>query len=185
MEEYIYRFNQWNKLNEADEYSIDQQIQDISDMIELGVLPKSELTKILRTLSVDNIVETSPELNKIVNSPEYKALQENGLKIVSSRTQLLNGTVIIGFPDYNRGTSYAIGLFPGPKMIRRMMPKNIPLGVWRRPLGSMDFRIKQLRNLPSNEFYIAAMRWILDHIDLENPEFPVKHRTRKGYFDRA
>jgi len=166
------------------EDEINRRIEDLRQLVDLGLIDQHEITAFLRKRGVPTIIENVPEIQEIVNSPEYAELQSYGLKLVSSKTQLLNGSILFGFPGYRPYDGYAIGLFPGPKMIRRMTPKGIDLGIWGRRIGSMDFRIKELKDIPRDKFYRVAMRWILDHIDLEDPEFSVKRRTRKGYFDR-
>ena len=96
----------------------------------------------------------------------------------------MRGNVLFSFPGYRPHDKYAIGIYPGIKKIRRMTPKGIALGVWGRRIGSMDFLIKNLSFVPDDQFYRVAMRWILDHIDFEDPQFSVKRNTRKGYFDQ-
>jgi hypothetical protein len=185
---FVAGFGTWSRLfeNESEE-DVNQKIEDLRQLAELGMIDQHEITAFLRKRGVPTIIEHVPEIQEIVNSPEYQELQERGLELVSSKTQLLRGNVILGFPGYRPHDGYAIGLFPGNKYIRRMTPKGIWTGVRGRTpygYGSMDFRIKELRDIPEEQFYRVAMRWILDHIDLEDPEFSVKRKTRKGYFDQ-
>jgi hypothetical protein len=151
------------------------------------MIDQQEIRDFLKKKGPSAMIKHLPEIAAITQLPEYGELQEKGLELVSSRTQLLNGSIIFAYPGYRRHNGYAIGLFPGPKLIRRMTPKGIWTGVRGRTpygYGSMDFRIKELRDIPEEQFYRVAMRWILDHIDLEDPEFSVKRKTRKGYFDQ-
>jgi hypothetical protein len=182
---FVAGFGRWSRVfeNESEE-DINQKIEDLRQLVNLGMIDKQEITAFLRKRGVPAIIENVPEIQEIVNSPEYRELQEHGLELVSSKTQLLNGSILFGFPGYRPYDGYAIGLFPGPKLIRRMTPKGIDLGIWRRGIGSMDFRIKDLSNISDDRFYQVAMRWILDHIDLSDPGFSVKRKTRKGYFDQ-
>jgi len=181
---FIARFGQWSKVFENEsEDDVNQRIEDLRQLVDLGMIDQPEITTFLRKRGVPTIIQNVPEIQEIVNSPEYAELQSHGLELVSSKTQLLNGSILFSFPGYRPHDKYAIGLFPGPKMIRRMMPKGIELDLWRRRVGSMDFRIKDLHNIPDDRFYRVAMRWILDHIDLEDPKFGMKRKTRKGYFD--
>jgi hypothetical protein len=188
MENFVTGFGKWSRVfeNESEE-DINQKIEDLRQLVYLGMIDDREITAFLRKRGVPSIIDNVPEIQAIVSSPEYAELQSHGLELVSSKTQLLNGSILFGFPGYRPHDKYAIGLFPGPKVIRRMTPKGIWTGVrGRRPYGygSMDIRIIDLRSTPEDQFYRVAMRWILDHVDLEDPEFSVKHKTRKGYFDQ-
>lgn len=185
MKNFVVGFKQWSKIfeNESEE-DINQKIEDLRQLVDLGMIDQHEITAFLRKRGVPTIIQNVPAIQEIVNSPEYKELQEHGLELVSSKTQLLHGTILFGEPGYRPYDGYAIGIFPGVKIIRRMTPKGIDLGIWGRRIGSMDFRIKNIDFVPDDKFYKVAMRWILDHIDLDHPEFPVKRKTRKGYFDQ-
>ena len=185
MKNFVAGFRKWSRLfeNESEE-NVNQKIEDLRQLAELGMIDKQEITSFLRKRGVPTIIEHVPEIQEIVNSPEYQELQERGLELVSSKTQLFNGSILFGFPGYRPRDKYAIGLFPGPKVIRRMTPKGIDLGIRNRSVGSMDIRIKDLRAIPEDQFYRVAMRWILDHIDFDDPRFSVKRNTRKGYFDQ-
>ena len=191
MKEFISDFNRWASIFENEsEYTDDQAIASIRHLVELGVLDVSELRAFLREKGADTIIN-QPHIKEILNLPEYKELQSHGLELVSSKTQLLNGTIVFGYPGYIPANQFAIGIFPGSKVIRRLTPKGIPLGVWSRHIGSMDIRIKELLAVQDDQLYRVAMRWILDHIDFEKinqntktPYFPVKNKTRKGYFGR-
>lgn len=184
MKNYIVHFKEWSRVFENESDDIDQQIADLRQLVDLGMIDPLELKAALRKKGHSAIIEYTPEYKEILNSPEYRELQERGLELVSSKTQLLNGSILFGRPGYRPKDGYAIGIFPGPMLIRRMMPKGIPLGVWGRRTGSMDFLIKKLNFIPQHKFYRVALRWILDHIDFDDPKFPVKSNTRKGYFDR-
>ena len=185
MKNFVAGFGKWSTVfeNESEE-DINQKIEDLRHLAELGMIDAQEVTAFLRKRGVPTIIENVPEIQEIVNSPEYQELQERGLGLVSSKTQLFNGSILFGFPGYRPRDKYAIGLFPGPKVIRRVTPKGIDLGIRNRSVGSMDIRIKDLRAIPEDQFYRVAMRWILDHIDFDDPRFSVKRNTRKGYFDQ-
>jgi hypothetical protein len=170
--------------NESEE-EITQKIEDLRQLADLGMVDQREIRDFLKGKGSAAIIKHDPEIAAITQLPEYRELQEKGLDIVSSRTQLLNGSIIFAYPGYRRHDGYAIGLFSGIRLIRRMMPKGIPMGIRRRRYGSMDFEIKKLRFVPGDQFYRVAMRWILDHIDFDDPQFSVKRNTRKGYFDQT
>ena len=187
MKNFVAGFEQWSRIfeNESEE-DINQKISDLRQLVDLGMIDKQEITAFLRKRGVPSIIENVPEIQEIVESPEYRELQSHGLELVSSKIQLLRGNILFGFPGYRPHDGYAIGLFPGPHLIRRMMPKGIPMGVRGRTpygIGSMDFRIKELTNIPADQFYRVAMQWVLDHIDLSNPKFPVKKKTSREYFN--
>jgi hypothetical protein len=185
MKRFVSDFKQWSRVFEnRSEEDPNQELEHLSVLADLGFIDDVEVKKVLRTRGVPDIIKYTKYIQEIVDSPEYGELQEHGLELVSSKTQLLNGSIIFGRPGYRSHDSYAIGLFPGPKLIRRMTPKGISLGIRGRRIGSMDFRIKDLRDIPESQFYRVAMRWILDHIDFNDPKFSVKSRTRKGYFNQ-
>ena len=147
MKNFVAGFGQWSRIfeNESEE-DVNQKIEDLRQLADLGMIDKQEITEFLRKRGVPSIIEHVPEIQEIVNSPEYQELQAHGLRIVSSRTQLLRGNVILGFAGYRPHDKYAIGIYPGIKKIRRMTPKGIWTGVrGRTPFGygSMDFQIKE------------------------------------------
>jgi hypothetical protein len=99
-----------------------------------------------------------------------KALFAKGLHMVSSPTQLVNGSIVFSLdPNYRSSDGWGIGFFPGPRVIRRMTPKGIDVGIWGRRTGSMDIRIKDFSDTTSSvlDFYDKAMQWAADHIDFE------------------
>lgn len=109
-----------------------------------------------------------------------KALFAKGLHMVSSPTQLANGSLIFSVdPEYRRKDGWGIGFFPGPKAIRRMTPKQINIGIGSRRggLGSMDINIKYFKDIiPSLDFYNKAMLWASENIDFEHAVlYPEKH----------
>ena len=185
MKNFVAGFREWSSVfeNESDE-EITQKIEDLHQLADLGMIDQHEIRDFLKKKGPSAMIKHLPEIAAITQLPEYGELQEKGLELVSSRTQLLNGSIIFAYPGYRRHNGYAIGLFPGPKLIRRMTPKGIPLGIRSRRYGSMDFEIKRLRFVSDDQFYRVAIRWILDHIDFNDPMFSVKRNTRKGYFDQ-
>lgn len=101
-----------------------------------------------------------------------KALFAKGLHMVSSPTQLMNGTIVFSLdPNYRSKDGWGIGFFPGPKVIRRMTPKGINVGIWSRRggLGSMNVEIKKFRDTGSAaNFFNQAMLWAAEKIDFEH-----------------
>lgn len=101
-----------------------------------------------------------------------KALFAKGLHMVSSPTQLMNGTIVFSLdPEYRSKDGWGIGFFPGPKVIRRMTPKGINIGIWNRPggMGSMNIEIKKFRDTGSAaNFFNQAMLWAAEKIDFEH-----------------
>jgi hypothetical protein len=106
---------------------------------------------------------------KGLSSPGARALYTKGLHMVSSPTQLANGSLVFSLdPEYRRGDGWGIGFFPVPKVIRRMTPKQINIGVWSRRYGSMDINIKHFKETATDlEFYDKAMLWAAENIDFE------------------
>lgn len=192
MNNYISNFNKWTKIYESEDPSIDDMLLDIRHLIEVGIIDASVLRDMLRKKGADEIVSSIPAIQEILSSPEYAELQSHGLELVSSKTQLLNGNLIFGYPGYSVRDQFAIGLYMDARKVKRIAPKNIPLGIWRRRdgLGRMDDTIKEFQNVPADQFYQVTLRWVLDHIDFTKssnqhnlPDFPVKKRTSRGYFD--
>ena len=101
-----------------------------------------------------------------------KALFAKGLHMVSSPTQLMNGTIVFSLdPEYRSKDGWGIGFFPGPKVIRRMTPKGINIGIWSRRggMGSMNIEIKKFRDTGSAaNFFNQAMLWAAEKIDFEH-----------------
>jgi hypothetical protein len=101
-----------------------------------------------------------------------KALFAKGLHMVSSPTQLMNGTIVFSLdPAYRSKDGWGIGFFPGPKVIRRMTPKGINIGIWSRRggMGSMNIEIKKFRDTGSaTNFFNQAMLWAAEKIDFEH-----------------
>jgi len=112
-----------------------------------------------------------------------KALLAKGLHLVSSPTQLTNGSLIFSLDsDYKRRNGWGIGFFPGPKVIRRMTPKQINIGVWSRSYGSMDIGIKHFKDTPTDvDFYNKAMLWAADNIDFEHAALYPEENQWKYY----
>jgi len=147
VKKFIADFTSWAQVFESrSQEEVTQRIEDIKQLVDLGMVKPDELTAFLKKEGVSAMIEHMPEIKRITDSLEYREILERGLVLVSSPTQLLNGTIVFGYPGY------------------------------------------RLRD----QFYRVAMRWILDHIDFEQidrrsgtPFFPVKNRTRAGYFERS
>lgn len=186
MTNYITNFNKWSKLYESDNILIDDMLLDIRHLVNIGIIDSSIMKDALRKKRAADVLSSIPEVQEILGSPEYAELQSHGLELVSSKTQLINGNLIFGYPGYSVRDKFAIGLYMDVRQVKRIAPKNIPLGIWRRRggLGRMDTRIKEFQNVPANQFYKVALRWVLDRIDFTKssnqhniPDFPVKKRT--------
>ena len=187
MKQYLTTFSKWTTLNESAEYSITHKLEDLRQLAELGLIDISEIKKELRKHNANTLLETLPEVKELLATPEYKKLQELGLELVSSRTQLLNGTLVFGQPGYSRKDQFAIGLFQN-KVIKRMTPKGVPRGIWMRKIGEMDVNIKSFKQVPDQDFYKIALDWIINYIDFDKldsrsntPYYPVKTRTPKTW----
>lgn len=106
-----------------------------------------------------------------LDSDGAKALFAKGLHMVSSPRQLMNGTIVFSLdPNYRVKDGWGIGFFPGPKVIRRMTPKGINVGIWSRRLGlgSMNIEIKKFKDMRSTaDFFNTAMQWAAEKIDFE------------------
>ena len=115
-------------------------------------------------------------------------LAGQGLHLVSSPTQIANGTLVWSIdPNYRRANGWGIGFFPGIRAIRRMTPKQVDLGV-RSSAGSMDIVIKKwpYREHPTNlKFYDEAMQWAADNIDFEDAKRKPEAEAWKYYTKRT
>lgn len=191
---------------EADSIELGKTAQSIKDLLDLGLINDSgyrrEFSEVVR--SYKKIVkglqlnpkekidlEILKKLGKLsginaihsLDSPAADALFAKGLHMVSSPTQLMNGTIVFSLdPNYRRADGWGIGFFPGPKIIRRMMPKGINIGVWGRRLGSMDILIKKFPNTSSEpDFFSQAMLWAAENIDFDHVKQNPEPATWKYY----
>jgi len=186
---------------EAELANMKDTVNDINGLIELGLIDDSgyrkemvaiskAFNKFVKGLNLDLKDQADLDLLKSLGEKAGqdslmglslaggKALATKGLHLVSSPTQLANGSLIFSVdPNYRRSDGWGIGFFPGPKVIRRMTPTQINLGVWSRTLGSMDIAIKHFRDTTSNlDFYNKAMLWAADNIDFDHAVmYPEKH----------
>jgi len=163
-------------------------------LLSVGLISKEQHKKDLAVSSrIHNPPSTdqlSPAAMAAVNSPEAKALLDAGLYLVSSNIRNVRGNLVYGPASYDRAEGYALGFFPQIRKVRRMTPKasrrNRFNGLLFNP--PQDDTIKEFKMARSDEeFYKIAMRWVLDHVDLdyEHTNFPVKKKTARGYFDQS
>lgn len=186
---------------EAELANMKDTVDDLNGLIELGLMDDSgyrkemvaiikAFNKFIKGLNLDLKDQADLDLLKSLgakagqdslmglDSPGARALLAKGLHLVSSPTQLANGSLIFSVdPEYRRRDGWGIGFFPGPKVIRRMTPKQINIGVWSRRAGSMDIAIKHFKDTSTNiDFYNKAMLWAADNIDFEHAVmYPEKH----------
>ena len=192
-------------LNEDE--SSEEQLAKLARLRDLGLLEPDQYRADSKGIRRDAMLSATsrgehagtalPEIREVLDSPEAQLLKDKGLEVVSSPTQLLNGTLVWAKPGYSRANGWGLGFFPGPSKIRRMTPKGLNLGVWGRRVGSMDVEMKAIpTSVYANEtdFYRIAMKWAAEHIDwnqLEMAErqgqsawrYYVKGKTKQGYFN--
>ena len=183
-------------------------LTELNYLLSIGVISgrdaKSEITKLQKDIwqikNIDvkkldaNSAEYIDDLIKLgddtglaalatLKSDGAKALIAKGVYMVSSITQLGNGSLIFSVdPNYRRSDGWGIGFFPGPKIIRRMTPKGINIGVWSRMAGSMDILIKKFKDTGSDlEFYNTAMLWAAENIDFEHAKLYPENQVWKYY----
>ena len=183
-------------------------LTELNYLLSIGVISgrdaKSEITKLQKEIwqikNIDvkkldaNSAEYIDDLIKLgddtglaalatLKSDGAKALIAKGVYMVSSITQLGNGSLIFSVdPNYRRSDGWGIGFFPGPKIIRRMTPKGINIGVWSRMAGSMDILIKKFKDTGSDlEFYNTAMLWAAENIDFEHAKLYPENQVWKYY----
>lgn len=161
----------------------------LDDLLKLGLISKKDYAVELRSIAQDfapgdAFAMATPDAKAALSSPEMKRLKDAGLVLLSSKTQLQRGNLILGRPSYDRQTDHALGFFPEIRKVRRMTPKGLRPGPFGWLRTTQDATIKILPSEWSDlEFYRHAMRWAADHVDLNDPEFRLKTRTAKGYFD--
>ena len=123
-----------------------------------------------------------------LNTPGAQALMEQGLHLVSSPTQIANGTLVWSIdPNYRPANGWGLGFFPGIRAIRRMTPKGVDLGV-RWKTGSMDIKIKSWKAGDHSsvlDFYDKAMQWAAENIDFEDVKLKPEPRSWKYYTKRT
>jgi hypothetical protein len=187
--------------------SSEEQLAKLARLKDLGLLDTDQYRQDSKNIRKDAMLAAKdrgeyagtalPEIRAIIDSPEAQLLRDKGLEVVSSPTQLLNGTLVWAKPGYRRSDSWGLGFFPRPSKIRRMTPKGISVGVWGRRVGSMDVEMKDIpKSAYSNEaeFYRVAMKWAAEHIDWDQLEmaerkgpstwrYYVKGKTKQGYFN--
>lgn len=193
-------------LNEDE--SSEDQLAKLARLKDLGLLDTDQYRQDSKNIRKDAMLAAKdrgeyagtalPEIREVLDSPEAQLLKAKGLEVVSSPTQLLNGTLVWAKPGYTRSTGWGIGFFPGPSKIRRMTPKGLNLGVWGRRIGSMDVEMKSIPTSAytnETEFYRVAMKWAAQHIDWDQLEaadntrdngvwrYYVKGKTKQGYFN--
>ena len=201
---YIAESNEPDQANSETFDRINSTLTELNYYVSIGILRDSEVRKQLSQLTKELFnyhrgIVSSPsrymeDLIKLgdtsglavltaLGSEGTKALIANGLYLVSSITQLGNGSLIFSVdPNYRRSDGWGIGFFPGPKIIRRMTPKGINIGVWSRTSGSMDILIKKFNDTGSDlEFYNTAMLWAAENIDFEHAKLYPENQVWKYY----
>lgn len=166
----LLRFQQFIKENKS------ERLGDLRKMRDLGIISPEEHDYEARGLKKEIQIaspEYKSELDKnreVLETPGAKKLLAMGLHLVSSKAQLAHGTFVFSMdPKYTAFDGWGIGFFGKVRTIRRMTPKGVNIGVWRRDKGSMDIIIKKFPTTMSEiEFYDQAMSWAADNIDFED-----------------
>ncbi len=175
----LYRFSQF--INESYEFD------ELDRMRELGLVDDTEYDAQKRATRREAYMASGPlgieDIKAALATEGANQLMALGLHMVSSRTQLVNGNIIFSLDqNYAPSNGWGIGFFAGPKLIRRMMPKGINIGVWGRRTGSMDFKIKRFpAEMPDLEFFDTAMQWAAENIDFEHAKRNPEPTTWKYY----
>lgn len=160
---------------------------ELDRMKDLGLVDDTEYAAQKRAIRREVYMASGPlgiaDIKAALETEGAKQLMALGLHMVSSRTQLVHGNIIFSLdPTYTPSNGWGIGFFAGPKLIRRMMPKGINLGVWGRETGSMDFMIKRFPDkMPDLEFFDTAMQWAAENIDFKHAKQNPEPTTWKYY----
>jgi len=180
----LYSFSQF--INETYEFD------ELDRMRKLGLVDDAEYDAQKREIRREAYMASGAmgieDIKQALETEGAKQLMALGLHMVSSRTQLINGNIIFSLDqNYAPSNGWGIGFFAGPKLIRRMMPKGINLGVWGRTSGSMDFKIKRFSHaegytkMSDLEFFDKAMQWAAENIDFEHAKANPSSYTWKYY----
>ena len=179
-------------INESDETSIENQLEVLRSLLDLGLISDDEFKKDVRGLTRDKMKSSekwktslSPEIKAAMETPGAKELLAKGLELSSSIAQLMHGTIVLAKPGYFHADAYGLGFFPSVKRIRRLVPHNTR-DFFGRPVNNpIDPTIKIFPpTMGTADFYRISMQWAVDHIDFEKDGFYSKGKTKKGYFDQ-
>ena len=179
-------------INESDEPSIENQLEVLRSLLDLGLISDDEFKKDVRGLNLSKmkssekyISSLSPEIKAAMETPGAKELLAKGLELSSSTAQLMHGTIVLAKPGYFHADAYGLGFFPKVKRIRRLVPHNTRHYLGWTIKNPLDPTIKIFpANMSTADFYRIAMQWAADHIDFEKEGFHSAGRTKKGYFDK-
>ena len=169
---------------------------EIKRLVSLGLMTNAEAGAERRRAGREEYLESdesidADEIRQILSTDGAKKLMAKGLHHVSSKTQLKQGNIAFSLdPNYHSAEGWGIGFFSGPRIVRRLTPKQVQGLVWMRDKGSMDVLMRKFSDKTSNlEFFDTAMAWAADHInfdipqnDLENPrawKYYVNKRSRR------
>jgi hypothetical protein len=175
-------------INESDEPSIENQLEVLRSLLDLGLISDKEFKKdvlVLTRSSKKYLSILSPEIQSAMETPGAKAILAKGLELSSSNAQLMHGTIVLAKPGYFHADAYGLGFFPSVKRIRRLVPHNTRHFLGWTIKNPLDPTIKIFpANMSTADFYRIAMQWAADHIDFEKEGFYSTGRTKKGYFDQ-
>jgi hypothetical protein len=175
-------------INESDETSIENQLEVLRSLLDLGLISDKEFKKdvlVLTRSSKKYLSILSPEIQSAMETPGAKELLAKGLELSSSNAQLMHGTIVLAKPGYFHADAYGLGFFPTVKRIRRLVPHNTRHYRGWTIKNPLDPTIKIFPpTMSTADFYRIAMQWAADHIDFEKEGFYSTGRTKKGYFDK-
>jgi hypothetical protein len=165
---------------------IEKNDPDLNAQIEKGLALFEKLPNGKVKNQVGNILSSLGSVKvaarMALRSPEAGLLRKEGLLMVSTPRQLENGNLIWSLDkNYDFRKGWAIGFFPGLRVVRRMQPKN---------RHGLNASIKTFPNLSPLEFFKVSMRWIVDNIDWRQakanpeeimPKYYTKRLSPKNY----
>ena len=141
-------FNQFINENEGSE------LDDLDFLKDLGMINPIEYAVSSKKLGLVQSI-----MDEVFASEQYKKMIDAGLVLDSGLQQLKNGTLVFTKP----GATKRLGIFP-IGFVRRM---------FLRGDHGQDAKIKMFDESGVN-LYLVAMEWILENIDLNNPELLTK-----------
>jgi len=175
-------------INESDETSIENQLEVLRSLLDLGLISDKEFKKdvlVLTRSSKKYLSILSPEIQSAMETPGAKELLAKGLELSSSNAQLMHGTIVLAKPGYFHADAYGLGFFPSVKRIRRLVPHNTRHFLGWTIKNPLDPTIKIFPpTMSTADFYRISMQWAADHIDFEKEGFYSSGKTKKGYFDK-
>ena len=163
--------------------------EEIKKLVSLGLMTNAEAGAERRRAGREEYLEDgesidAEKIKQILSTDGAKKLMAKGLHHVSSKAQLKQGNLAFSLdPNYHSAEGWGIGFFSGPRIVRRLTPKQVPNLVWMRDKGSMDVLMRKFSNQTTDlEFFDTAMAWAADHINFDIPKDELENPRAWKYY---